>query len=173
MKNMKKTVAMTSVLVSGALVFGAMPASAAAPTGPASSALPPVTLTPERNMGGFTSADWMSIARTAEKAGDMSGANAARAAAVKTGPGSSAGGGGAQPANMVTALAKKALVAALRHAGPKLPKKIRPYANKLANTLDDITNFQEGALIVAFQQAGIPYDVASAAATWCVVFLGF
>ncbi|GAB3518280.1 hypothetical protein GCM10027402_03230 [Arthrobacter monumenti] len=123
-------------------------------------------------MGGFTSADWSAIAKNAEKAGDRVSAQAARQAAKTGQGGSTAGGGTVQPANIFTAVAKKALVAALRYGGPKLPKPMRPYAHKLANVIEDVGEFQEGALITAFQQVGIPYDVAATAAKWCVVFLG-
>lgn len=79
---------------------------------------------------------------------------------------------GSTPSNIITSVAKKALIAMLRYGGSKLPAKIRPYAWKIADALEDITNFQQGALTYALQMYGIPYDVAHAAAYWAVVFAG-
>lgn len=79
---------------------------------------------------------------------------------------------GATTNNIITTVAKKALIATLRYGAGKLPPKIRPYAWKIADTLEAINNFQQGALIYALQMAGVPYDVAYTAAYWAVVFIG-
>ncbi|WP_155838717.1 hypothetical protein [Arthrobacter castelli] len=169
---MKKTAAITAALLSGSMIFGTLPATAA-PSGHGSGSSRTVPVLPRKTMGGFTSVEWNAIARNAEKAGDRVSAQAARQAAKTAQGGSTAGGGAVQPANIITTLGKKALVAALRYAGPKLPKPMRPYAHKLANVIEEVSEFQEGALITAFQQVRVPYDVAATAAKWCVVFLGF
>ena len=78
----------------------------------------------------------------------------------------------AQPANIITTLAKKAAIAALRYSSNKIPAKLQPYANKIANFLEDLENWQEGPIITGLMALGVPYDVASAVATWVVVFGG-
>lgn len=74
--------------------------------------------------------------------------------------------------NIISSVAKKALIAVLRYGEHKLPAKIRPYAGKIINVIETVNDFQRGALTNALMAAGIPYDVADAAAYWCVVFLG-
>lgn len=175
MNRMKKTAAVTAMVISASTVLAAVPAVAAPATVQSRQATvsSPSTSVALVGIGGFTSTEWLKIARSAERAGDKVSTQAARQAASAASSTSRAGGGQARPTNIFTSVAKKALVAALRYGGQKLPASMRPYANKLANVIDDVTEFQEGALISAFQAVGIPYDVASAAATWCVVFLGF
>lgn len=77
----------------------------------------------------------------------------------------------------VAALLKKALKAALKYYGHKIPKPIRPYAGKILDVLEQTEVWEEAGLTAAFLTAafmavGIPPDVAHQAAHWIVVFLG-
>lgn len=67
---------------------------------------------------------------------------------------------------------QKTALIALRYGADKLPKAMRPYANKIANFLDDLQNWQEGPTITGLVALGVPYDVAEATATWVVFFAG-
>jgi hypothetical protein len=74
--------------------------------------------------------------------------------------------------NIVSALAKKALLEVLRHSISKVPAKIRPYVNKIIGVVEDLQQFQQTAVVTALVHAGVPSDVAAAAAQWIIVFLG-
>lgn len=110
---------------------------------------------------GLSRSDLNEIASKARIAGDTTGANAVSQYA-----------NGKHSRNIVSSVAKKALITVLRYGQHKLPAKIRPYAGKIINVIETVNDFQRGALTNALMAAGIPYDVADAAAYWCVVFLG-
>jgi len=112
--------------------------------------------------------DWKEIARRASAASDASSAQVANAMAAQKSRSSNV----AQPANIITSLAKKAALVALRYGAEKLPKAMRPYAKKIANFLEDLESWQEGPIITGLMALGVPYDVASATATWVVIFAG-
>ncbi|EFD03502.1 hypothetical protein HMPREF1034_2105 [Cutibacterium acnes SK187] len=54
----------------------------------------------------------------------------------------------------------------------KLPAKIRPWANKIADVLEQTEIWEKAPIIFTLGKAGIPYDVAKAAADWIIFFLG-
>ena len=60
----------------------------------------------------------------------------------------------------------------LRHSVHKLPAKIRPWANKIADVLEQTEIWEKAPIIFTLGKAGIPYDVAKAAADWIIFFLG-
>lgn len=91
------------------------------------------------NIQGFNAQDWRDVQQSALKSGDRDSAGAAAAMAEMK-------SGNSHEYNIVTNIAKRAAIAALRHGEKKLPAKISPYA-------------------------GIPVGVADAAATWIVTFL--
>ncbi|GAA1557887.1 hypothetical protein GCM10009691_34990 [Brevibacterium picturae] len=123
----------------------------------------------------LSASDWRVIAKRAGSAGDKSGAEAAQHMAIRTAnspQSSKLPTKPAQPQNIVTTVVKKAVIAALRHGGNKLPKKIRPYSQKILNFLEDLEKWQEGPIITGLMAAGLPYDIASYTATWIVTFAG-
>ncbi|MDO4412899.1 hypothetical protein [Cutibacterium sp.] len=67
---------------------------------------------------------------------------------------------------------RKGVLFVLRHSTHKLPAKIRPWASKIANVLEDTEEWEKAPIIYALGKAGMPYDVAKAAADWIVFFLG-
>ena len=116
----------------------------------------------------LSSADWREIASRAAASGDSKSADAALALARITRPVT-----GKEPApNIISTVAKRAVIAALRYGSDKLPEKIRPYSNKILYFLEDLENWQEGAIATGLMHLGIPMDVAQAAAKWIVVFAG-
>ena len=74
--------------------------------------------------------------------------------------------------NIVSSLAKKALLEVLRHSISKVPAKIRPYVNKIIGVVEDLQQFQQTAVVSALVHAGVPSDVAATAAQWIILFLG-
>lgn len=123
----------------------------------------------------LSASDWREIAKRAQSAGDTSGAKAAQQMSTRTEnnpQGSQHPNKPVQPRNIVTTVVKKAVIAALRHGGNKLPKKIRPYSQKILNFLEDLKKWQEGPIITGLMAAGLPYDIASYTATWVVTFAG-
>jgi hypothetical protein len=74
--------------------------------------------------------------------------------------------------NIVSSLAKKALLEVLRHGINKVPAKIRPYVNKIIGVVEDLEQFQQAAVVTALVHAGVPSDVAATAAQWIILFLG-
>lgn len=157
--------ASVAISISSALVLAPVAANAA--TASSSSSAGAV-----QNVSSFspslTASDWRKIARQASIAGDATSAQAATAMAAK----STGSKNLAQPANVITALAKKAAIAALRFGTDKIPAKLRPYAHKIANFLEDLENWQEGPIITGLMALGVPYDVASGVATWVVIVGG-
>lgn len=75
------------------------------------------------------------------------------------------------PNNVVTTIAKKALIQLLKYGRDKIPVKIRPYADKIVYVLEDVETFQVATLTTAFSQMGIPPVVAQEAAEFVVFFL--
>lgn len=74
--------------------------------------------------------------------------------------------------NIVSSLAKKALLEVLRHSISKVPAKIRPHVNKIIGVVEDLQQFQQAAVVSALVHAGVPSDVAAPTAQWIVLFLG-
>ncbi|WP_404287822.1 hypothetical protein [Glutamicibacter arilaitensis] len=155
-----------AVSISSALVLTPLAANAGTIATPTASTLTSQSVS--ALSGSLTASDWKEVAKRASAASDVSSARVANTmAAQKTGSTNVA-----QPANIITTLAKKAAIAALRYSSNKIPAKMRPYANKIANFLEDLENWQEGPIITGLMALGVPYDVASAVATWVVVFGG-
>jgi len=155
-----------AVSISSALVLTPLAANAgtvAPPNAPAVTSQSASSLS-----GSLTASDWREVAKRASAASDVSSAQAANAMAARKAGSTNV----AQPANIITTLAKKAAIAALRYSSNKIPAKLRPYANKIANFLEELENWQEGPIITGLMALGVPYDVASAVATWVVVFGG-
>jgi hypothetical protein len=123
----------------------------------------------------LSASDWRYIADRAASDGDKSGARAAETMASRV-EAKSAGDKSVpkrvETQNVVTAMAKKAVIAALKHGGSKLPKKLRPYSSKLLTFFENLETWQEGPIVAGLLQIGIPYDVAQYAATWVVTFAG-
>lgn len=116
----------------------------------------------------LTADDWKDVAAAARRAGDIEGANAAEQYARSL----SSSVGFAPQAAIVGTVAKKALKALLKHGIHKVPKRIRPYANKILNVLDQAEAWEIAGLTAAFSRVGIPPDVAAQAATWIVRIAG-
>lgn len=86
--------------------------------------------------------------------------------------------------NIVTSLAKKLAVKALRKSGAYLEKPLskvigKKYAkkatksfNKIADYLETVQNVQEHGIAVILIQGGLPADVALETAKWIVLFFG-
>ena len=155
-----------AVSVSSALVLTPLAANATPAASPNNSA--GIVKNTSSFSQSLTANDWKEIAKRASAASDTSSARIANSMATQK----SGSIGVAKPANMITSLAKKAALVALRYSADKLPKAMRPYAKKIANFLEDLENWQEGPIITGLMALGVPYDVASATATWVVVFAG-
>lgn len=155
-----------AVSVSSALVLTPLAANAS-PSAPSTKAVGVIQNVSNTSIS-LTASDWKEIAKRASVASDATSARIANSmAAQQSGPISVA-----KPANIMTSLAKKALLVTLRYSADKLPKAMRPYAKKIANFLEDLENWQEGPIITGLMALGIPYDVAAATATWVVIFAG-
>jgi len=123
----------------------------------------------ESGLTSLSAADWNEIAMRASAAGDAEGVSVARAMATRVERGDQVGSG---HRNILVTLAKKALIQVLRYSVNKLPAKVRPYANKIVGVVEDLDQFQQGAVVTALVHAGVPTDVAITAAQWIVVFVG-
>jgi hypothetical protein len=124
-----------------------------------------------RQLVSLTSQDLKDIAGNARAHGDLEGAavldsyaNQLNNAGLRTGR--------IQSINIITTIAKKAIIKIFRWGATKLPAKLRPYAWKIADFLETLQNWEEGPIIWGLMQLGIPYDVAQQAAWWIVTFLG-
>lgn len=71
-----------------------------------------------------------------------------------------------------TSWGRRVALFVLRHSVHKLPAKIRPWANKIADVLEQTEIWEKAPIIFTLGKAGIPYDVAKAAADWIIFFLG-
>ncbi|PRR89150.1 hypothetical protein C6W20_14705 [Bacillus sp. NMCN6] len=90
----------------------------------------------------------------------------------------------AQTKNIVTTIAKKLSVQALRKSGTYLEKPLskvigKKYAKKaksgfykVADYIEKVQNVQEKGISAIFIQAGLPPDVAFETAKWIVIFFG-
>lgn len=125
-------------------------------------------LTPGRE-DGWRGIDWQAVADQARLEGDDRGAGQAPEIRDHL---SGVASERPQSRNIWTSLAKKAVIEVLKHSVSKLPAKIRPYANKIVNVVEDIDSFQQTAVVAALTRAGTPYDVSVATAQWIVFFLG-
>lgn len=152
------------MLIATALLCGPVTATAATAQTPAGT-----TPTQARVVEGWTAADWREIADRARTAGDAAGSTAALAMSEHIG---SATSGDPAQRNIWTTIAKKAVISALRYGTNKLPAAIRPYVNKIINVVEEIDQFQQGAVVLALTKVGIPYDVAVTTAQWIVIFVG-
>lgn len=150
--------------LSGAIAItglGLAPATAhAAPTAPTTIAT--TTISAEGQFGGLTHQEWIDVSNAARAAGDTAAAHAAAEAAGR------ADGIGSRS---WTAIAKKAIKAALTYGRPYLPKTIRPWADKIVKVIDQMSATTEYGITVFLVQQGLPVDVARATAQWIVFFL--
>ena len=119
----------------------------------------------------LTDEDYTAIAGNARAHGDYEGAaiieSHANTAITHKKPGT-----GIHTTNVITTIAKKAVIKIFRWGASRLPARIRPYAGKIANFLEDLQNWEEGPIIWGLVKLGVPYDVAQQAAWWVVTFLG-
>lgn len=153
------------MLVATAIVCGPV----AAPTATAAPATPSGTAQ-SLALSEWSAADWRDVAERARTAGDIDGAAISTQMAARADTGSPTGG--ADTRNIWTTIAKKAVIQALRYGVNKLPAKMRPFVNKIINVVEEIDQFQQGAVVLALTKAGVPYDVAVTTAQWIVVFVG-
>lgn len=153
------------MLVTTALLCAPMAATAAT-TAPATPAAAPQPLA----LTTWSASDWREVAERARTAGDLDGAAVSMRMAARAGAGNATGR--VDPRNIWTTIAKKAVIQALRYGVNKLPAKMRPFVNKIINVVEEIDQFQQGAVVLALTKAGVPYDVAVTAAQWIVVFVG-
>lgn len=153
---------MTATIVVGAVALTGVGAAAA-------SAAPVVATTSTTSTislplpASLTAGQWRDIARTAAAQGDTPAANAARLAAARSGR-------DARP-QAWSLIAKTAIKAAIKYGQKYLPKKIRPWANKLSRLIDEVEGMAEVGIFVTLVNAGIPPDIARATAQWIVTFL--
>lgn len=154
------------MVVTTALLCGPIATTAAATAAPVGL----TSVQQAEGISGWSAADWREIAERARAAGDLEGAEVSTRMAVRVDAGGANAGSGAR--NIWTTIAKKAVIQALRYGVNKLPAKIRPYVNKIINVVEEIDQFQQGAVVLALTKAGVPYDVAVAAAQWIVIFVG-
>lgn len=110
----------------------------------------------------ITVEQWRAIERLALASNDIGAAKAARQADDRA--------SGRQVQTAWGTLAKKAVEAALKYGRQYLPAKIRPYADKLYNLIDQIENTAELGIATFLTSQGIPPDVSLAAAKWIVTF---
>lgn len=151
---------MTAALLCGPVAATAATAAPIGQTGAAQSV----------PLSGWTTSDWQEVAERARAAGDIDGAVVSLRMAERVEAGAPTGQPGAR--NIWTTIAKKAVIQALRYGVNKLPAKMRPYVNKIIDVVEDIDQFQQGAVVLALTKAGVPYDVAVTAAQWIVIFVG-
>ncbi|MBB1484962.1 hypothetical protein H5392_13960 [Tessaracoccus sp. MC1865] len=112
--------------------------------------------------GGLTAPQWLEVANTARAAGDLQAAHAA---------GEAAGRADGIASRSWTAIAKKAIKAALTYGRPYLPKTIRPWADKIVKVIDQMSATTEYGITIFLVNQGLPVDVARATAQWIVFFL--
>lgn len=129
----------------------------------------PPSVSVESGMTDLSVEDWNEIAERASAAGDAEGVSVARAMAARA---ERVAQGGSEHRNIWTTIAKKAVIQVLRYSVNKLPAKVRPYANKIIGVVEDLDQFQQGAVVTALVHVGVPTDVAITAAQWIVVFVG-
>jgi len=154
------------MLVTTALLCGPIATTAAATAAPVGLSSAQQTV----GINGWSAEDWREIAERARAAGDLEGADVSIRMAERVDVGGATAGSGAR--NIWTTIAKKAVIQALRYGVNKLPAKIRPYVNRIINVVEEIDQFQQGAVVLALTKAGVPYDVAVTAAQWIVIFVG-
>lgn len=116
--------------------------------------------------------DLIEISRRAAVSGDHEVERGARLMAERVASGLNPGSQASSQSSLgIGPWVRKVVVWTLRWAKDKLPARIRPWANKIADLLDAAEAWSRMGLITTFTQAGIPYDVAVAAADWIVFFL--
>ncbi|WP_420361801.1 hypothetical protein AABM26_08115 [Curtobacterium aetherium] len=125
--------------------------------------------TVESGVASLGVSDWNDIAERASAAGDVEGVSVARAMAARA---ERPGQPGPAQRNIWTTIAKKAVIQVLRYSVNKLPANVRPYANKIIGVVEDLDQFQQGAVVTALVHVGVPTDVVITAAQWIVVFVG-
>jgi hypothetical protein len=158
-----------AISVTCSLLWGPVSTAAASTTsGPPLAASAPTSQSTAA--AGWGASDWRDLAQRARAAGDPDGA----AVSVLMAERAEAEGrrSPADARNIWTTIAKKAVIQALRYGADKLPAKIRPYVAKIIDVVEEIDQFQQGAVVLALTKAGVPYDVAVTAAQWIVVFIG-
>lgn len=151
-KSMATTLAIATVLTVPATV------TAAPQQNPAPNATAPAGTQVERP----TAQDWRALADQARRDGNTQLANYYT---------EKANGDGVSTRGWAS-WARKAAVYALRHWGDRIPAKIRPWAGKIADILDQTEVWEKVAIITALTRAGVPVDVAAYTADWLVLFLG-
>ena len=113
--------------------------------------------------GGLNAQQWFEVARIASSRKDSDGARAATAMAEQA--------VGENHRLMLTSLVKNAIKAVLKHGRHLLPKKIRPWADKLHDLVDYLDESTELAIATYLTNQGIPPDVAREAARWIMTFV--
>lgn len=142
--------------------------SATAPAATASSrqesSAKPVTGPLILDSGGLGVAEWEEVQQNALASGDDAAATAAahQIAILK---------GEVRESTILPTLAKQAIKAALKYGRHLLPKKIRPYADKIYNLVETWEYGTYTAVYTSCIAAGLPHDVADATARWVKTFL--
>ncbi|MGP5078659.1 hypothetical protein ACTXKZ_11410 [Brachybacterium alimentarium] len=117
--------------------------------------------------------EWREVQAATEAAGDTEAAEAAEyGKAVAENQAKAKTGKLVVVPMLVPTLIKKAVKAALKYGGHKVPKPLRPYTNKILNVLDNTEAWEEAGLTTGFMAVGIPPDASQQAAHWIVVFVG-
>lgn len=121
----------------------------------------------------LTVEEWREVQEAAEAAGDAQAAEAAEyGKTVAENQAKAQAGELVVTPMLVPTLIKKAVKAALKYGGHKVPKPLRPYTNKILDVLDNTEAWEEAGLTTGFMAVGIPPDVSQQAAHWIVVFVG-
>lgn len=157
--------ASTGIAISTALLCGPVAATAAT-----AATATPAKATQSLTLSTWSAADRREVAERARTAGDLDGAAVSMEMAAHVDAGIPVER--ADSRNIWTTIAKKAVIQALRYGVNKLPAKMRPYVNKIIDVVEEIDQFQQGAVVLALTKVGVPYDVAVTAAQWIVVFVG-
>lgn len=167
---MKVKIILPAIIASAVSVGLIAPNASAAPAGSSevSQERSTYSLITSRSKSLLTQEDYTVIANNARNHGDLEGAALIENYAnMRNNPGTRI-----HTTNVITTIAKKAVIKIFRWGASRLPAKIRPYAGKIANFLEDLQNWEEGPIIWGLVQLGIPLDVAQQAAWWIVTFLG-
>jgi hypothetical protein len=168
---MTKRVLITSagMIITTALLCGPTTATVANAT-TATTGTAPTAASLKASLDEWTAADRREVAGRARAVGDLEGAAVSAHLAERIEAGSGQHQNGTR--NILTTVAKKLILQALRYGVNKLPAIIRPYASKIVNVIEDLNEFQQGTVVLALTKAGVPHDVAVATAQWIVVFIG-
>lgn len=155
---MKAVNKMTAVLTASAVMFGGALATAPAALSAESSSVS----TTQNTSGGLTHQEWLDVAKTAEANGDRPSAEAAYSMAAKADGISDRG---------LAGWTKSAIKAVLKYGKDKLPASIRPYADKIYNSLVKFDDWTETSIAMGLQQQGVDPNTATELARYAVTYI--